>query len=460
MDDKERIREGITLLLENFWFTRKYDLDKYLLIRQNRKEIQKYFIDNFGYQLVINNAVVKLEKIPSETASWMGIQDFSDPLDYAFFMAILSYLEEKSTDDIFIVSMLSEHVKQFLSQEMDIRWENYRQRLSFVRVMKYAENQQLLEVMEGEIDLYKDDETIEVLYRPTMISKYFMRFFSKPVQEFQSQKEMLEDRWKTDGFETPKIRRQSITRKLLTSPIVYRNVLNDEEKKYFANYGYSIIDAFEEYTPYEVETYRNELLLISKRRNVKIEQYPDGKMLSQIALQFGYFIQKKAAEREKLPEFEWEISGFVFENWVEELQAINGHGWSKEYREKYPQMIAKELIPYLQEWKMLKEDEKAHSIILYPAITRIGGQYPMEYHFQRYFIEKLKKELGKDLHEKQEHSIDISNLEKWITDFKEKFELQRFSFKRVEDSIGSLVTIDQEHNICVIDMGKVRKRDH
>ncbi|MDQ0230281.1 DUF2398 family protein [Metabacillus malikii] len=168
MDDKERVREGITLLLEDFWFTRKYDLDKYLLIRQNRKEIQKYFIDNFGYQLIINNAVVKLEKIPSETASWMGIQDFSDPLDYAFFMAILSYLEEKSTDDIFIVSMLSEHVKQFLSQEIDIKWENYRQRLSFVRVMKYAEKQQLLEVMEGEIDLYKDDETIEVLYRPTM----------------------------------------------------------------------------------------------------------------------------------------------------------------------------------------------------------------------------------------------------------------------------------------------------
>jgi len=24
---------------------------------------------------------------------------------------------------------------------------------------------------------------------------------------------------------------------------------------------------------------------------------------------------------------------FVFENWVEEMQALNGHGWSKEYRE-------------------------------------------------------------------------------------------------------------------------------
>lgn len=457
MEERERIREGITLLLENFWFTRKYHLDKYLLVRQNRKELQKYFIDNFGYQLIVNNAVVKLEKIPSKTAGWMGIQDFTDPLDYAFFMAVLSYLEEKSADDIFIVSMLSEYVKQFLSQEMDVKWENYRQRLSFVRVMKYAEKQHLLEVMEGEIDLYKDDETIEVLYRPTMISKYFMRFFSKPVEEFQSRKEMLEDRWKIAGFETPKIRRQSISRKLLTSPVVYRNELDDEEKRYFANYGYSITDAFEEYTPYELETYRNEILLISKERNVKIEQYPDGKMLSQIALQFGYFIQKKVMENEELPEFEWEIPRFVFEKCVEEFQAVNAHGWSKEYRNQYPEMIAKELTAYFQDWKMLKEE--GHSIILYPVITRIGDQYPIEYRFQRYFIGKIKNKLADQFNERIEHSIAISDLEDWIYEFKIRFQLKKFSWKSVEDSIGSFVDLNEERNVCVIDMEKVRKRD-
>ncbi|MCK2005118.1 TIGR02680 family protein [[Brevibacterium] frigoritolerans] len=459
MEDRERIREGIALLMENFWFTRKHDLDKYMLIRQNRKEIQKYFIDNFGYQVQVNNSIVKLEKIPSKAKPWMGIQDFTDTLDYIFFTSILSYLEDKSSDDIFIVSMLSEYIKQFLSQVLPIKWENYRHRLSFVRAMKFAEKQHLIEVMEGEINLYKDDESIEVLYRPTMISKYFTRFFSKPIQDFSSQEEMLEDRWKVEGFMNAKTRRQAISRKLFSSPLVYRNELDGEEKKYFANYGYSIIDAIEEYTPYEVETYRNELFLISKERNIRLEQFPEGKMLSQIALQFGTFVQKKINKLEENPEFELEIPRFVFIQWIQELQQMNGHGWSKEYREKFHEEIAKEMIIYLTEWKFLEEDTKAHSIILYPIITRVGGEYPVEYRFQRYFFDRLKEKLRIQFKEQQEYVVSMLELQHWINEFKFLNEIKSFNWNKVEDAIGGLITISDDRNDCIIDLVKVRKKD-
>jgi hypothetical protein len=241
--------------------------------------------------------------------------------------------------------------------------------------------------------------------------------------------------------------------------VVYRSELDDEEKKYFANYGYSIIDAFEEFTPYEVETYRNELFLISKERNPRLEQYPDGKMLSQIALQFGTFVQKKINKLEKNPEFEWEIPRFVFIQWIQELQENNGHGWSKEYREKYPEEIAKELIIFLTEWKFLDEDTKAHSIILYPIITRVGGEYPIEYRFQRYFFDRVKEELGIRYKEQQEYIVSMLELENWINEFKSLNYIKSFNWKKVEDAIGGLFTISDDRKECIIDLVKVRKKD-
>ena len=459
MDDKEKIREAIGLLLENFWFTRKHHSDEYMLIKQNRKEIQKFFLENFGYQLLVNNAVVKLEKLPSETAPWMGIKEFSDTLDYVFFMATLSYLEDKATDDIFIVSMLSDYIKQFVANDIEVKWENYHTRLSFVRVMKFVEKQHMLEVMEGEINLYKDDENTEVLYRPTMISKYFTRYFSKSVHEFQTQQEMLEDRWRVEGFDNARIRRQSISRKLFSAPVLYRNELDEEEKKYFSNYGYSVEDAFDEYTPYELETYRNELVLISTQRNSKVDQYPNGKMLSQIALQFGSLVQKKVNQLTTFPDFEWEVPRHEFVNWVEELKASNDYGWSKEYRENYPETIATDLIAYYQDWKFLREDTKAMSIAIYPILTRIGGNYPIEFRFQRYFIDKLKEGLGIHFPGAVNLSMDLSELEQWVSDFKGLFLLKTFSWKRVEDAIGGFTRMDHESGSCWIDMETIRKKD-
>lgn len=459
MESTERVREGIALLFDNFWLTRKYDLDKYMVIRQNRKEIQKYFNDNFGYQLILNNSVAKLEKVPSEPEVWMGIQEFSDTLDYVIFTAILSYLEDKSSEDIFIVSMLSEYIKQFLSQIYPIKWEIYRHRLSFVRAMKVAEKFYLVDVMEGEINLYKDDETIEVLYRPSLISKYYTRFFSKPIQQMESREELLEDRWKISGYLNAKFRRQSLSRKLLSSPVVYRSELDDEEKKYFSNYGYSIIDAFEEFTPFEVETYRNEILLIAKERNPHTKQYPDGKMISQIALQFGVLVQNLVNEQDEMPDFEWEIPRYVFNKWMATLQNENGHGWSKEYRDKDAEEISTELIQYLTEWKCIKEDLKALSISIYPVITRIGGQYPIEYQFQRYFITRLKGLMEPIDSEQLHFELSISELENWINDFKSEKGIKVFNWKRVEDSIGSIASISEDRNQCSIDLIKVRKKD-
>ena len=68
-------------LLENFWITHDSDKAAYFRIKRSVDSDMKNFISNFtGWKLIINNKLVKLEKIPSEAKPFMGIQEFIIPI--------------------------------------------------------------------------------------------------------------------------------------------------------------------------------------------------------------------------------------------------------------------------------------------------------------------------------------------------------------------------------------------
>lgn len=393
MEDKEQMRIGITALMENFWIQKKHKTNDYMLIKKHKKGIQKYFFDNFGYQLFSGIDLFKLEKVPYQAEAWMGIQDFREPIDYSIFVAILAYLEDKSKDDLFLVSTLADYVKNFFDKDFKIKWEIYKYRLSFYRAVKYAQSMDLLDSLEGEIEKYKTDEKEEILYRPTMISKYYMRFFSKPIQDFQNIDEIISDRWKIPGEDsTPRLNLQSLNRRLFFSPVVYKNELTDEENKYLNYQSFRMVENISEFTDFEMEIYRNEILLISIERNVTGQQHPSQKTISDIVLQFSSFIKEKlkALSDNEFPKFEYIVGRREFDKWFEKLQEEFGHGWSKEFRESYSEEVAEKVLEYLEEWKFAFNDFQTHSVVLYPPLVRVGGEFPREYKFERYFIKKMK----------------------------------------------------------------------
>ncbi|WP_243300393.1 TIGR02678 family protein [Bacillus litorisediminis] len=392
MEEREQIRTGITALLENFWIQKKDKPDDYMVIKKHKKTIQKYFIDNFGYQLFSGIDLFKLEKVPYQSETWMGIQDFKEPMDYSIFVAILAFLEDKAKDDLFLINTLSEYVKNLFNNELEVKWEIHKHRLSFYRAMKHAQTMDLVEVLEGEIEKYKSDEKEEILYRPTMISKYYMRFFSKPIHEFQNMDEILADRWKIPGVDpTPRMNLQSLHRRLFFSPVVYKNELTEEERRYLNYQSYRLAENIPEYTYFELEIYRNELLLISKERNITGEQHPNQKTISDIVLQFSAFLKEKLKElpEEEFPDFEYIVGRREFVEWFEELQEELSHGWSKEFKNTHSADVTSKVLEYLEEWKFAHNDFQTHSVVLYPPLVRIGGEFPREYKFERYFLKKI-----------------------------------------------------------------------
>lgn len=107
----EKAKEAMTALFENFWIVREEEPELYQKIREREKVLKRYLQEKFGYRLIIHRYFAKLEKIPAEPESWMGIQDFQDILDYALFCCLLAYLESKAVDEKFLLSDLCEEIQ-------------------------------------------------------------------------------------------------------------------------------------------------------------------------------------------------------------------------------------------------------------------------------------------------------------------------------------------------------------
>ncbi|PQD94419.1 TIGR02678 family protein [Pradoshia eiseniae] len=458
MSDKEQFRAGVTALLENFWIQKRTHPAEYMNIKRNQKAIQKYFVENFGYRLYAGIDLYKLEKIPYRTEKWMGIQGdtlgFKEPMDYSIFAAILAYLEDKAKDDLFLVSTLVENVKNFFDDQIEVRWENYQHRLSFCRAMKYAQAMDLVECLEGEIDKYKTDGKEEILYRPTMNSKYFMRYFSKPVQEFQNVNEMLEDSWKIPGEEpTARMNLQALNRRLFFSPVVYRHELTDEEKRYLSLQTHRMVENIPENTHFELEVYKNELLLVSKEKNLTGQQHPNLKTISDVVLQFSALLKAKVKELgdEQLPDFEYSIGKEVFEKWIEELQDEFGHGWSKNYREQEPVELAESVLDYLIDWKFADYDKQTYSVILYPPAVRIGGTFPRDYLFQRYFVRRIK-EMG--FFVEGDHYLSMDLFREIVDTFNKDNKDSKMTVKTSLDAIEKYV-LSKDDDFIALDEEKI-----
>ena len=64
-------------LLDRFWVTKADDKDLYFAVKRamiNDQRYRRFVNEQLGWNLIINESVVKLEKVPPKAMPWMGIQ--------------------------------------------------------------------------------------------------------------------------------------------------------------------------------------------------------------------------------------------------------------------------------------------------------------------------------------------------------------------------------------------------
>lgn len=79
---------NVRALLDQFWVTRLENRDLYFTLKRAQPEYRRLVSELLGWNLIVNESVVKLEKVPPKAMPWMGIQTFQEPMDYCLLCAV------------------------------------------------------------------------------------------------------------------------------------------------------------------------------------------------------------------------------------------------------------------------------------------------------------------------------------------------------------------------------------
>ena len=369
--------EELKSLVDNYFILKDKDKELYYAIKDSAKTFKSFITEKLGYNLMIRNDFIKLEKLPGRAEAWMGIEEFKDKNEYVFFMLMLMFLEDKGKEEQFLLSHVVEYISaNSVSGEID--WTEYRIRRQLVNVIKYGINLSLFNVDEQEEKDFAQNEETEALYENTGLSKYVVRIFPIDIMKCRDYKD-LED-YNKDILDSERgfIRRNRVYRRLLLSPVVYNEGAEDEDYAYIKNFRARIEEDFRNYFNWSLQVHRNGALVVpSENENIK-NGFPSTAGISDVVLH----VNKRLYEAVKNRELKREANDVIimteenFRALLMSVKDIKGQGWSKEYRECSEDKLYSEVIAFMESFSMIEKKDKLY---IYPLIAKLIGDYFEDY---------------------------------------------------------------------------------
>ena len=368
----------LEILLSKRWILKDREKELYYQLKDEIGKSRDFLTEKLGYQAIITPNLIKLEKIPAYAQNWMGIQDFSDHLEYIFLCMILMFLEDRDAREQFVLSMLTEYIQANIKEEQ-IDWTIYSYRRHLVKVMKYCVKIGILEIDDGSEDSFIKSDEGEVLYQNTGASRYFMKNFSRDISDYQSQEDFLKEEWIGMNEDRGIIRRQRVYRSLLMSPGIYLNDDTEEDFAYVRHYRGMIEEELNRFFDCELQVHKTSAFLIMGEDSNLGRSFPEGNTLSDIVLLWCNLFRQKIADGSiEVPAGEdIVISRQQFLTISEECKRQYGSGWIKTYREMTLGEFCKKLKEYMIFMEMIME--KYDQIIVYPIVGKVAGCYPKDF---------------------------------------------------------------------------------
>lgn len=368
----------LEILLSKRWILKNREKELYYQLKDEIGKSRDFLTEKLGYQAIITPNLIKLEKIPAYAQNWMGIQDFSDRLEYIFLCMILMFLEDRDAGEQFVLSMLTEYIQANIKEEQ-IDWTIYSYRRHLVKVMKYCVKIGILQIDDGSEDSFMKSDEGEVLYQNTGASRYFMKNFSRDISDYQSQEDFLKEEWIGMNEDRGIIRRQRVYRSLLMSPGIYLNDDTEEDFAYVRHYRGMIEEELNRFFDCELQVHKTSAFLIMGEDSNLGRSFPEENTLSDIVLLWcNLFRQKIADGSVEVPAGEDIV--ILMQQFLmisEECKRQYGSGWIKTYREMTMGEFCKKLKEYMIFMEMIME--KYDQIIVYPIVGKVAGCYPKDF---------------------------------------------------------------------------------
>lgn len=368
----------LEVLLSKRWILKNRDKELYYQLKDEIGKSRDFLTEKLGYQAIVTPNLIKLEKIPAYAQNWMGIQEFSDHLEYIFLCMILMFLEERDLGEQFVLSMLTEYIQGNIKEEQ-IDWTIYSYRRHLVKVMKYCVKVGILEIDDGSEDNFMKSDEGEVLYQNTGASRYFMKNFSRDISDYQKQEDFIKEEWIGMNEDRGIIRRQRVYRSLLMSPGIYLNDDTEEDFAYVRHYRGMIQEELNRFFDCELQVHKTSAFLVMGEDSNLGKSFPEENTLSDIVLLWcGLFRQKINDGDIEVPIGEdIVISTQQFVAISEECKRRYGNGWIKTYREMTMGEFCNKLKEYMIIMEMIKEIYD--QIMVYPIVGKVEGCYPKDF---------------------------------------------------------------------------------
>lgn len=368
---------SLEILLEKRWILKYRNRELYYQIKDDIKNYKKFIEEKLGYQLIINPYVIKMEKLPGEPKGFMGLKDFQSKMEYVFLCLILIFLEDKSAEEQFVLSGLTEFILGNYPEEGLIDWTLYDQRRKLIKVLRFVVEEGLIKLNDGNEGKFAEEEKAEVLYENTGVSRYFMRQFPFDIMDFTSYKDFAEGEWLDAQKERGIRRRHRVYRRIIMTPAVYANKTEDQDYLYIKNYRNMIENDLENVFDVYFHVHKSSAYMILKENSQFKDVFPNGKNISDIVLQLNRIILNKIKDKVLVPRNDDKIviSLLQLEQLINECREKYSIGWSKSYRELKIEKLREETIKFMKEFMFL-EITNDEEVILNPIIGKITGKYP------------------------------------------------------------------------------------
>lgn len=365
------LSEEMSLLLDNYWITKENNKDNYYKIKSKITELRE-IAGKLGCDIICNNKLIKLEKLPFCIDKTFNIKAFDDKLDYVLFMCLLLFLNDKGLDEQFILSNLTSYISNILATIDGANkpdWTKRTHRKSLTDVLKFSCELGIIRLRDGSDDAYADNETAEALFENTLLSHYVIRNFKFDIFSCHNAEDIINKEKETiDEKDYKKI---ISYRGLFYYPHIFFGEIPEDAKNYIRNIRFNINKDVEKYLDGELILAQNEAL-VSIEETRKNETFPNlNKSITDIVLLVCTSLNEVTEEIVPLEKF-----NIIIEDVYKEYKDY----FSKIYRDLPLYKFDEVIREYMESFKLIKVIDS--SVIVYPVV----------YFYEGYFKSKISEE--------------------------------------------------------------------
>ena len=366
-------------LLDRFWITRAENKELYFSVKRALPHYRRLVNEQLGWNLIVNESVIKLEKVPPRAMSWMGIQEFQESLDYCLLCGMLLFLSDLDDGEQFLLSSLTEALEVILAEVQSMDWTRFSHRKSLVKVLRYAQQIGLLIVYDGVSEAFGTDQTQEVLYENTGLSRHFPVHFGRDIMHCNSIGDFESFAWEGEDAERGRQRIQRVYRQLTLAPALYWSQQDRSDYDYVKNQRSWLNRYLGEALGGELHIHKNGAFLVLEEEHCFGAVHPRDSAISDAALLLCARLREQITAG-IYPRGEDDtvfLTRREFQHEMIQCHTQYAAGWGRRLRELPLDKLAQELIFYLSNWMFLEQLEEG--FLLYPAVGKWIGHYPARY---------------------------------------------------------------------------------